>query len=105
MQTICFHNTGKARLKWGLLYKNDSFNKVFLSSKTIKTDVKNCLHRAIRSVQNVIFLLHSVLAKEIFFSPFSSHLCVATHFYKLKTFFFKQRSHEYPKTCYLVSEC
>lgn len=78
MQTICFHNTGKARLKWGLLYKNDSFNKVFLSSKTIKTDVKNCLHRAIRSVQNVIFLLHTVLAKEIFFFLFLP-ICVLQH--------------------------
>lgn len=70
MQTICFHNTGKARLKWGLLYKNGSFNKVFLSSKTIKTDVKSCLYRVIRSVQDAIFLLHTALAKEfLFFLP------------------------------------
>lgn len=78
MQTICFHNTGKARLKWWLLYKNGSFNKVFLSSKTIKTDVKNCLHRVIRSVQNVIFLLHTELAKEIFFFLFLP-ICVLQH--------------------------
>lgn len=88
MQTICFHNTGKARLKWGLLYKNDSFNKVFLSSKTIKTDVKNCLHRAIRSVQNVIFLLHSVLAKEIFFPFFFPSVCCNT-FLQVKNIFFQ----------------
>lgn len=70
MQTICFHNTGKARLKRWLLYKNGSFNKVFLSSKTIKTDVRNCLYRVIRSVQDAIFLLHTELAKQsLFFLP------------------------------------